>query len=405
MSADIQTDRIILHCDCNNFFASCEENLCPELKTVPMAVTGNPESRHGIVLAKNNLAKKYGIVTAETIWSAKQKCPNLVCVAPHKELYKDYSNRINEIYLSYTDLVEPFSIDESFLDVTGSLKLFEKTGLELADEIRLRVKEEIGITISVGVSFCKVLAKLGSDYKKPDATTVILRDHMQEFLAPLPVTNLLFAGEKTCNILESYSIRTIGQLMDYDQDFLFRILGKQGEYLFRAIHGLDTEPVKSFYEKKEVKSVGNSITFPHDLIGEEEIRAGMLELSDSVASRLRASKLKCNTVQIAIKDAKFHTIQRQKKISVPTQLQKEIYQNAMELMAQNWDYSIPVRLLSVTCTDLCPEDAQVVEQISLFDEPKGDSAQQEKLEQTMDSIRSRFGKNTIGFGRNTKETL
>ena len=399
-------ERIILHCDCNNFFASCEETLDPSLKNVPVAVTGNPESRHGIILAKNGLAKGYGIQTAETVWAAKQKCPDLKCVAPHRGVYEEYSRRINQIYLEYTDLVEPFSIDESFLDVTGSLHLFHMTAKELADTLRARVEQEIGITISVGVSFCKVFAKLGSDYKKPNATTVIMREDIPRIVYPLPVSDLLFVGDKSTQVLRSYNIRTCGDLAEYDLEFLKRILGKQGEALYRDIHGMDNAPVRSFYEKREVKSVGNSITFPRDLLGEEEIRAGISELSDSVASRLRKHQLKCYTVQVQIKDPKFHTIQRQRKMDTPTYLKKDIFREAMELITENWDYDKPVRLLSVTGADLCPEDTEVVEQFSLFEQGEpNNSENQEKLEKTMDEIRNRFGKGAIGFGRSTKEKL
>ena len=216
MITDAPKDRAILHCDCNGFFASVETLLDPSLANVPMVVTGDPESRHGIILAKNEKAKKYGIRTAETIWQAKQKCPGLVCVLPHHEMYGQISKRVNEIYLDYTDLVDPFGIDESFLDVTGSLRLFGKTPKELADDVRERVKREIGITISVGVSFCRVFAKLGSDYKKPDATTVIDRSNYREIAYPLPVSDLLFAGRRSTEALAKMGILTIGDLARAD---------------------------------------------------------------------------------------------------------------------------------------------------------------------------------------------
>ena len=400
-------DRIILHCDGNSFFASVESVLRPELKQVPMAVTGNPENRHGIVLAKNELAKKYGIRTAETIWSAKRKCPDLVCVPPHHDVYHQYYEKLNRIYLDYTDLVEPFSIDESFLDVTGSIHLFQMTPKELADNIRRRVREELGLTISVGVSFCKVFAKLGSDYKKPDATTVIFREDVPAIVYPLPVSDLLFVGKKSVEILERYSIHTCEDVSRLDRDFLVRILGKQGEQLYTYIHGLDQDPVHDFYEKREVKSVGNSITFKHDLVGEAEIRAGINELSDSVASRLRQKELKAYTIQVALKDPDFKTVQRQRKLKRPTYLQKEISQISMELVRDTWDLQRPVRLLSVTGTDLVSQDDPQPEQMSLFDtetESQGKREErQESLESTMDSIRARFGKDKIGFAWTSEE--
>lgn len=400
-------DRIILHCDGNSFFASVESVLRPELKQVPMAVTGNPENRHGIVLAKNELAKKYGIRTAETIWSAKRKCPDLVCVPPHHEVYHQYYEKLNQIYLDYTDLVEPFSIDESFLDVTGSIHLFQMTPKELADDIRRRVREELGLTISVGVSFCKVFAKLGSDYKKPDATTVIFREDVPAIVYPLPVSDLLFVGKKSVEILNRYSIHTCEDVSRFDREFLVHILGKQGDQLYTYIHGLDQDPVHDFYEKREVKSVGNSITFKHDLVGEAEIRAGINELSDSVASRLRQKELKAYTIQVALKDSDFKTVQRQRKLKRPTFLQKDISKISMELVRETWDLQRPVRLLSVTGTDLVSQDDPQPEQMSLFEtktESQGEKEErQETLESTMDSIRERFGKDKIGFAWTSEE--
>jgi len=400
-------DRIILHCDGNSFFASVESVLRPELKSVPMAVVGNPENRHGIVLAKNELAKQYGIQTAETIWSAKKKCPDLVCVAPHHELYHAFFEKLNRIYLDYTDLVEPFSIDESFLDVTGTLHLFSATPKELADRIRARVREELGITISVGVSFCKVFAKLGSDYKKPDATTVIFREDVEKIVYPLPVSDLLFIGKKSVEILHRYAIHTCEDVSRLDRSFLVHILGKQGNMLYDYIHGLDQDPVHDFYEKREVKSVGNSITFRQDLIGEAQIRAGINEIADSVTSRLRHQESKAYTVQIAVKDPDFKTMQRQRKLAHPTFLQKDFSKVAMELIRENWDFSKPVRLLSVTGTDLVPADAPVPEQLSLFEEKSESQGekerQRERLENTMDSIRDRFGKDKIGFAWTSEE--
>ena len=215
-------DRTILHCDCNGFYASCECAKNPQLKNVPMAVGGSVEARHGIILAKNELAKKYNVKTAETIWQAKKKCPDLVIVSPHYELYEEYSKRVNDIYKEYTDLVEPFGIDESWLDVTGSRALFGD-GEKIANILRERIKAELGITISVGVSFNKVFAKLGSDYKKPDATTIITRENFKEIIYPLPVTDLLFAGKKTAVQLEKLKIKTIGDLACTDKEKLVKL--------------------------------------------------------------------------------------------------------------------------------------------------------------------------------------
>ena len=396
-------DRVIFHCDCNGFYASVEELLNPDLKNVPMAVAGDPESRHGIILAKNELAKRYKIQTAETIWSARRKCPELVCVPAHHRKYNEISRQVNAIYLQYTDLVDRFGIDESFLDVTGSLRYFGKTPTELADEIRRRIREEIGITISVGVSFCKVMAKLGSDYKKPDATTVINREDLPRMVYPLPVSDLLYAGKKTTDALHAMGIRTIGQLAQADRLEIGAKLGKGGDLLWRYANGMDREPVASFYAPREIKSVGNSITFPHDLRGEQEIRAGISALADSVAGRLRADGLKCRTVQVQIKDPNFKVIQRQKTLPRATYLYRELVQVAMELILANWNPSAPIRLLSVTGADLVPAD-ETAEQVAFFEAP--DARQHEKLERlenAMASIREKYGKASIGFGQQKKQ--
>ena len=291
--------RVILHCDCNSFFASVETVLNPAYRSVPMAVCGSVEARHGIVLAKNELAKKYGIQTAETVYSAKRKCPGLVIAEPHHGEYMKFSRRVNEIYARYTDLIEPFGIDESWLDVTASQKLFG-TGEEIANRIREDVKREIGITVSVGVSFNKVFAKLGSDYKKPDAVTVISEENFKDIVYPLPVSDLLFVGKKTAETLRTMGVRTIGQLATVSESVLKNKFGRGGEMLYKYSRGLDDSPVSP--EREEAKSVGNGFTFRHDLVTREECRIGIDFLSEEIGRRLRAKGLKCATVQLTIKD-------------------------------------------------------------------------------------------------------
>ena len=402
-------DRIILHCDCNNFFASVEETLRPELREVPMAVAGDPESRHGIIVAKNQKAKAFGVQTAETIFQAKKKCPDLVCVPAHHHLYREFYEKINAIYLEYTDLVEPFSIDESYLDVTNSIHLFKMTPKELADHLRARIKEELDITISVGVSFCKVFAKLGSDYKKPNATTVIMREDVPRIVYPLPVSSLIFVGKKSVEVLDSYHIKTCGDLVQYDQQTLHRILGKSGDALYEYIHGLENSRVHSWYEKREPKSIGNSMTFGHNLVGETELKAGISALCDSVASRLRHAGKKCRTVQIGIRNPDFVTIQRQTTLDVPTYLKSELISVSMKLLRENWDMTKPVRLLSVTGSELVDADEEFAEQISLFDmadnseSPKVDREKKETIESTIDELREKFGKGSITLGFNRLE--
>lgn len=371
--------------------------LAPELKTVPMAVAGDPENRHGIILAKNLIAKRYGIQTAETIWQAKKKCPDLVCVPPHHSLYKETSDKINDIYLGYTDLTEPASIDESYLDVTNSIHLFGNDAEQLADEIRRRVREEIGITISVGVSFCKSIAKFGSDYKKPDATTVLTRDRYKDIIYPLPVSDFLMVGKKTVQKLSALGIRTIGQLAACPKEVLERNLGKAGLALYDNVTGNDTEKVHSFYEEREVKSVGHSMTFRRDLVGSDEIKEGFSLLSDMVASRLRSLQKKGNVVQITVKDPDFISIQRQKTLPFVTNLQKEITAASLSLFRASWSQSHPVRLLGVSVSGLCGEDEDF-RQLDLFGGTAADTGKTEDIENTIDEIRKRFGKGSISFG-------
>ena len=386
-------DRTILHCDCNGFYASVECQLNPELKNVPMAVGGDPETRHGIILAKNELAKKYNIQTAETLFQAKKKCPDLVIVPPHHDIYQIYSRRVMDIYMRYTDRVESFGLDEAWLDVTESRSLFGD-GKTIADRLRREVKEETGLTISVGVSFCKAFAKLGSDYKKPDATTVFLKDNWKEFIFPMRANTLLYVGKHTDEKLLTLGIKTIGDLASAPKSLLERHFGKAGTMLHIYANGLDDSSVKSIYDKEEVKSVGNSITFREDLIGEEAVKKGVYELSDSIASRMRKKGLKCTTVQIQIKDPRFKVISRQKKTERPTYLAHEIRDVAMELVRSSWNLKEPIRMLSVTGCNLVKEGA-VSEQISFFDESDEKREKHENLEKTIDSIRQKFGKDII----------
>ena len=392
-------DRTILHCDCNSYFASVECISHPELKRVPMAVCGDPESRHGIILAKNELAKRYGIQTAETIWQAKRKCPELTLVVPHHDLYEQISDQINRIYGQYTDLVEPFSIDESWLDVTGTLHKFG-SGEQIANELRRRICEEIGITISVGVSFNKIFAKLGSDYKKPDATTCITRENYTNILWPLPARDMMFVGSTTAQRLAQMGIETIGDIAKAGRDQLRLLLGRSGETIWEYAAGEDHSLVRRADESDSPKSIGNSITFPHDLVGRQEICSGLLALCDQVGSRLRKHALFCSTVQIQIKDPFLATISRQQKLSAPTNVTREIYEAAVAIADKSWSMSSPVRLLSVTAatlSDCCAE------QMTLIGDTTEDKLKSAKLDHAMDSIRSRFGKDSISYARLMKK--
>ena len=392
-------DRTILHCDCNSYFASVECISRPELKLVPMAVCGDPESRHGIILAKNELAKKYGIQTAETIWQAKKKCPQLTLVVPHHDLYEQISDQINLIYGQYTDLVEPFSIDESWLDVTGTQHKFG-TGEQIASELRHRIREEIGITISVGVSFNKIFAKLGSDYKKPDATTCITRENYRSILWPLPARDMMFVGSTTAERLSHMGIQTIGDIASAGREQLKLILGRSGETIWAYAAGEDGSRVRSVDETEQPKSIGNSITFPHDLVGRQEICAGLLTLCDQVGSRLRKHGLYCATVQVQIKDPLLATISRQQKLTAPTNVTREIYEAAVCIAEKSWSMSSPVRLLSVTAASLSESCS---EQMTLFGDTTENKLKNAKLDRAMDHIRSRYGKDSISYARLMKK--
>ena len=391
-------ERVILHCDQNCFFASVELLSHPDLRDVPMAVCGDPASRHGIILAKNEPAKRFGIQTAETVWQARRKCPGLVLLPPHHKLYREYSVRVNELYGQYTDLVEPFGIDESWLDITGSMHLFGGDPVAIADELRRRVREELGLSISVGVSFNKIFAKLGSDYKKPDATTLISPENWQEIVWPLPVGAMLFVGRSAQRTLAQYGVETIGQLAACRPEMLEKLLGKLGRQMHEYANGLDRSPVRPQAEHEPVKSVGNGTTFPHDLTRWEEVRAGLAALSDSVAMRLRRQGLYCSGVQVTIKDSSFCSISRQKRLESPTRLMKDIQRAAMELTRSAWRAPTPIRMLTVTALHIT-ESAESFEQLDLLGAGRAVSdARQEKLESAVRAIRDKFGDGSITFG-------
>lgn len=389
-------DRVILHCDLNSFYASVELLSHPDLRTVPMAVSGDPASRHGIILAKNEPAKQYGVQTAETIWQARKKCPGLVLLPPHHDLYRQYSRRVNEIYDQYTDLVEPFGIDESWLDVTHTLHLFGADAAALADALRERIKRDLGLTLSVGVSFCKVFAKLGSDYRKPDATTVISRETWREIVWPLPVGALLYVGGAARKLLGQYGVRTIGELAACRAEMLESLMGKMGLQLHAYANGLDRDPVRSRYEQEPVKSVGNGTTFPQNLTTRQQVRSGIAVLADSVATRLRQGGLYAGGLQVTIRDPQFHDRSRQCRLPSPTHLIRDLTQTALALTDQLWTPPSPIRALTVTAISLVPAGA-AYEQTDLFS-AASQRERQEKLEGAMDRIRKKYGGDAIVFG-------
>lgn len=399
---DLTKNRVILHCDMNGFFASVELLDYPEFRDKPMAVCGDPESRHGIILAKNEIAKRYGIVTAETLWQARKKCPDLQTVPPHHKKYQHYSRLINEIYLQYTDMVEPFSVDESWLDVTASQKLFGN-GKQIADKIRHQVKKELGLTLSAGVSFNKIFAKMGSDYKKPDATTVITQENYKNILWPLDIRDLFFVGKATADKLQGIGIHTIGQLAESDHHTVTALLGKQGSIIHDYANGLDQTPVSRFDEREDVKSIGNGSTFRRNLEGIQDIRTAVIALSDTVAVRLRQKKKKAFGVKVDIKDPSLKVISRQQQLDNPTNLAENIADTAVSIIEKSWNLRHPIRMLTVTAINLCPEDQ--AQQLSLFSSENIQNETGEKMERTMDDIRKKFGRNAITFGRIIKNDI
>lgn len=390
-------DRTILHIDCNSFFASVETVLDPRYQGVPMAVCGSQEDRHGIVLAKNELAKKYGIQTAETVWSARKKCPDLVIAPPHHDAYVEFSHRINRIYDRYTDLVEPFSIDESWLDVTGSRALFGD-GMTIAEEIRNAVRKEIGLTVSIGVSFNKMFAKMGSDYKKPDAITEISRENFRQIIYPLPVESMMFIGPRTAASLHACNVHTLGDLAGASRAFLVSRFGKMGDAIYDYVRGEDHSPVLSAADRAAAKSVGNGMTFRRDIVTTEEIRIGIASLCEEIAARLRRAGRRASTVSLTVKDTLLQTLTRQRPLDKPTNLSRELADAAFSLAIDSWKIGRPIRALTVTAMNLIGED-EGGEQIGFFDsESDRQRERSTRLEGTLDQIRGRYGKAAISSG-------
>ncbi len=377
--------RTILHCDLNNFYASVECLYHPEHRGKPVAVSGDVENRHGIILAKNQLAKQAGVKTGEAIWQARQKCPTLVCLPPDYSKYLRFSRLARNIYADYTDRIESFGIDENWLDVTGSTELFGD-GVQIASTIRRRLREKLGVTGSVGVSWNKIFAKLGSDMKKPDATTVISEQNYRDIVWPLPVEELLYVGRSTKAKLNNRAIFTIGDLAKRDVHLLKLSLGIWGETLSTFANGRDAAPVTQSGEESFIKFVGNSTNTPRDLANIEDVKMIVFVLTESVAARLRRHGLKCRTVAIHIRNNELYSFKRQSKLPAPSFLSRDIAGKALDLFHQNYSWDRPIRSLGVRGADLVTEDGSV--QLDLF---TPDSTDQEELERTVDRLRERFG--------------
>lgn len=384
-------NRTILHCDLNNFFASVECYYAPELKKVPVAVCGSKEERHGIVLAKNELAKKCGVKTAEAIWQAKKKCPDLVTVPPHYDRYVEFSERAKNIYRDYTDRIEPFGIDECWLDVTGCEWLFGD-GEEIAHKIRRRIKHELGITASVGVSFNKIFAKLGSDLKKPDAVTVISPENYREKIWSLPADSIIGVGRKTIKVLNNVGIRTIGDIGSAPPGVLGELLGKNGEELRLAALGLDSSPVVDEKDSPQAKSIGRSVTCRYSLTSREEIYRVALSLCERICFVMQRDEVYTDCVKVSIKNDSLRVTEKQRKITQPTNSLSGVYAVAKELLNEIWNGSSPVRALGVYAASFTENGC--VCQLS-FDSGAERLEKRDNLEESVFKIRSKYGKGAL----------
>ncbi|MBR7159793.1 MAG: DNA polymerase IV [Clostridia bacterium] len=387
-------DKVILHCDLNNFYASVEILTNPSLQGKPVAVTGATELRHGIILAKSNEAKKMGVKTGEPIWQARQKCPDLVCVQPHHKLYEKYSNIVYEIYTRFTDKIERFGIDECWLDVTHSQKLFGDGGT-IANTIRETVYNETGLTISVGVSFTKTFAKLGSDLKKPYATTLIPRDSFRRIIWKLPAEDMMGVGRNMKGALSKLNIKTIGDLARADRNMMLTTFGVIGPTLVDIANGIGDDEVADMDNVDAPKSIGNGVTLSHDLDSIDNATPVIYSLSESICSRLRKHNLLAKVVQLTIRDASLSSYNRQCLLPHVTDSASIVGKTALELLKTSHDFSKlpPIRTLTVRLTNLvgCGE----VVQESIWDVNNEKSS---NLEHNIDKIREKFGYNIIKRG-------
>lgn len=384
--------RIILHSDCNSFYASVECFLNPDLRGRAVAVCGDEEARHGIILAKSQQAKLFGVKTGEPIWKAKEKCPQLITVKARFPCYLDFAKRVRQIYLDYTDRVEPFGLDEAWLDITGSARLFGD-GEAIAGEISRRIKKEIGITVSIGVSYNKIFAKLGSDYKKPDAVTVISRENFRDIVWPLPSGELLYVGRATEKKLSGMGIYTIGDVARCDRGLLRGNLGKWGDWLHTFANGLDCSPVARYSECPPPKSIGNSVTAPRDLQTLDDVKIIFSVLGDSVSRRMREQGLRCRSVSISIRDSDLTGFTRQCRLNTESNITKDIVDASMRLFRESYHKKRAVRSLGISASDFARSADGV--QLSFFDGDEKNRARMEHLDSAVDGLKERFGEYAV----------
>ncbi len=380
--------RLILHADLNCYYASVEMMMNPALRNVPLAVGGSVENRHGIILTKNQLAKDAGVKTGMALWEAQQQCKGIVIVPPRMELYLQYSARVKEIYRRYTCAIEPYGIDEAFLDCTGSTHLLGN-GEEIARSIRDTVRRELGLTVSVGVSWNKIFAKFGSDYKKPDAQTLITPENYKDIVWPCQVDDLFFIGRATRRKLNGKNIRTIGDLANTRCDLVKSWFGKNGEMIWAFANGYDTSPVIP-YDK--IKSIGRGITAKADLVNRKDVKQVIYDRALKVSRSLRKHGFAARRLQLSIRDVNLWTREFQCKFSHATQSWHDIATRAMELFDLRYGWSYSIRSLTVRAIDLVP--ASTPEQIDLFCDYHL-MEKNEKIEKTIEGIKDRFGERSI----------
>ena len=384
-------ERTILHVDLNNFYASVECLYRPEIRDKFVVVGGDVKARSGIVLAKNNRAKARGIKTGMVLWQAKQLCPDMIVIPPNYRLYSHFSNTFRDLLRNYTEQVEPFGLDECWCDVTNSLHLFGN-GEQIANQIRDRIKYELGVTASIGVSFNKIFAKLGSDMKKPDATTVISKEHYKKEIWSLPVADLLYVGRSTNNKLSRYGITTIGELANTNAEQLHTILGKWGYVLHSFANGEDNTPVSNCLKEDTIKGIGNSKTAPRDLTCIDDVNIIMHVLCESVTMRLRDNGLIGRTVQISLRNNELFTFERQGKLNRASGLAYEIHAKAMELVKNNYTFYKPLRSVGVRVTDLSSAFENM--QLSMFEDEEK-RIKLSKVENAVFELRERFGNQAV----------
>lgn len=385
-------DRAILHCDLNNFYASVECMLDPMLRGKPVAVCGSVENRQGIVLAKSMEAKLFGVSTAEPVWSARQKCPELIIVPPQFPMYVRYSKLVREIYSRYTDYVESFGLDECWLDVTGSRRLFGNE-MQIAEKIKEDVKKELGLTISIGVSFNKIFAKLGSDMKKPDAITSITQDDFREKIWGLPVEALLGVGPNSRKKLHKIGVYTIGQLAQSNPEAIRWLMGKNGQAIWEYANGRDQSRVRHREHAIAPKSVGHGVTLPSDLTDEQEVWRVFYDLAQDVSERLQEYRLRASSVQIGIKDNLLETKEYQGPLEYATNSSFELAQKAIQLYKTRCVKSSPIRALTIRAIGLTGEEG---EQISFLGNAQK-HARYEEVEKTIYTIRKKFGRSSVSY--------